>query len=67
MLFFLLHIVDPFVLFLDEGQNVMVKGDKDTETEARKVPLCNRCITLYHTKGWLVIKENMQPSVVRKI
>jgi hypothetical protein len=41
------------------GQNVMVKGDKnkDTETEARKVPLCNRCIILYHTKGWLVTRE----------
>lgn len=37
-----------------EGQNVMVKGDNDTE--ARKVPLCNRCIILYHTKGWLVVK-----------
>ena len=45
-------------LFVYEGQNVMVKGDKDTETQARKVPLCNRCITTYHTKGWLVTKRN---------
>jgi hypothetical protein len=44
-------------LFVDGGRNVMVKGDKDTETEARKVPLCNRCITLYHTEGWLAVKE----------
>jgi hypothetical protein len=43
-------------LFVYEGQNVMVKGDKDTQP--RKVPLCNGCITLYHTKGWLVTKRN---------
>ena len=42
-------------LFVDEGQNVMVKGDKDTQP--RKVPLCNRCIALYRTKGWLVTRE----------
>jgi hypothetical protein len=47
-------------LFVDEGRNVMVKGDnkKESETKAHKVPLCNRCITLYHTKGWLVINRN---------
>lgn len=48
-------------LFVDEGRNVMVKGDnnnkEDTDIQPRKVPLCNRCITLYHTKGWLVVKE----------
>lgn len=42
-----------------KGKEMLVKGDKnkDTETQARKVPLCNRCITLYHTKGWLVTKQ----------
>ena len=43
-------------LFVHDGQNVMVKGDNKEDTQPRKVPLCNRCITLYYTKGWLVTK-----------
>lgn len=35
--------------FTGEGGNVMVKGN-NLELE-RKVPLCNRCITLYYLRG----------------
>ena len=49
-------------LFVHEGQNVMVKrGTQDTQ--ARKVPLCNRCITLYYYRGWLDVEREKNRTI----
>jgi hypothetical protein len=39
----------------DNGTHYVTNQRLTLETLKR---LCNRCITLYHTKGWLVIKRN---------